>query len=332
VFARLPSLAASAALPLTPWPSALLVRRSFDATSRRTAEALARHVPDGVSARYDERYDDEDDDALLDVFSPSHLAREQALPTVVWVHGGGWLSGNQRQIENYARILASRGYTVVSVNYSLAPRFTYPKPVRQIVRALEYLKHDARRLHVDAARFFLAGDSAGAQLAAQVANLVSAPSYAAKLGIHPPISPSELLGVVLYCGAYDLGSLDLDGELKSFLRTVLWAYSGTKAFETDRAFETFSVRNFVTTNFPATFISSGNRDPITSQSRALAAALVERGVEVDTLFFPDSYRPPLEHEYQFDLDTEAGKLALERSLAFLAARSRPAALALRPGA
>ncbi len=95
------------------------------------------------------------------------------------------------------RVLASHGYTVVSINYSLAPGCTYPKPVRQIVKALGYLEQNARRLHVDASRFFLAGDSAGAQLCAQVANVVTSPRYAAELGLDSPISTGEVAGGAL---------------------------------------------------------------------------------------------------------------------------------------
>jgi hypothetical protein len=36
--------------------------------------------------------------------------------------------------------------------------------------------------------------------------------------------------------------------------------------------------------------------------------------------FPDGYKPVLPHEYQFNLDTDAGQLALERSIEFLSAR------------
>jgi hypothetical protein len=41
------------------------------------------------------------------------------------------------------------------------------------------------------------------------------------------------------------------------------------------------------------------------------------GVQVEVLFFPDDYRPVLGHEYQFDLDSAAGREALERSVSFL---------------
>ena len=54
----------------------------------------------------------------------------------------------------------------------------------------------------------------------------------------------------------------------------------------------------------------------------IAEVVAQHGVPVDTLFFPDDYAPPLAHEYQFDLDTEAGQTALERSVAFLMANSR----------
>jgi len=57
------------------------------------------------------------------------------------------------------------------------------------------------------------------------------------------------------------------------------------------------------------------------QSIALADRLASRGVRVERLFFAD-YKPSLPHEYQFNLDNEAGRLALERSVAFLARQIR----------
>src|SRR5690606_23112788 len=70
--------------------------------------------------------------------------------------------------------------------------------------------------------------------------------------------------------------------------------------------------------FPPTFISAGNADPLLPQSQALAERLTALGVAVDRLFFPANYEPELPHEYQFDLETPASRLALARSLEFLA--------------
>jgi acetyl esterase/lipase len=72
--------------------------------------------------------------------------------------------------------------------------------------------------------------------------------------------------------------------------------------------------------FPPTFITVGNGDPLDPQARRLAGVLAGHGVEVDPLFFAADRQPGLPHEYQFDLDTEAGWRALERSVEILAAR------------
>jgi acetyl esterase/lipase len=76
----------------------------------------------------------------------------------------------------------------------------------------------------------------------------------------------------------------------------------------------------MTADFQPMFISAGNADPLLPQSRAFAEAVSGLGVHVDSLFFPHDYSPALPHEYQFNLDMEAGQLALERSVQFLAGR------------
>ena len=50
---------------------------------------------------------------------------------------------------------------------------------------------------------------------------------------------------------------------------------------------------------------------------AMAKALATQGVTVTELFYPPDYQPPLGHEYQFNLDTEAGRQALDRSVVWL---------------
>lgn len=69
---------------------------------------------------------------------------------------------------------------------------TYPTPTRQVNQALAYLVKHADEYDIDPTRIFLAGDSAGAQIAGQMANLVTSPSYAAKVGIVPTVDPSAL--------------------------------------------------------------------------------------------------------------------------------------------
>ena len=102
------------------------------------------------------------------------------------------------------------------------------------------------------------------------------------------------------------------------------AYFGAKDFMADPRVETFSVLHHVTPSFPPSFISAGNADPLEPHSRALAASLEAQGVKVDALFFPDDYVDALPHEYQFNLDNEAGQHAMDRSVAFLQGLGRGA--------
>jgi acetyl esterase/lipase len=82
-----------------------------------------------------------------------------------------------------------------------------------------------------------------------------------------------------------------------------------------------SVASHVTPRFPSAFITVGNADPLESHSELLAQRLQESGVDVETLFFGADYQPPLGHEFQFDLDSDAGCLALERITGFVRRRT-----------
>lgn len=311
------ALAARAILHVTPWPSALVLRLLFNHQARSVSQALAARVPTGVVARVGERYDPRGRRALLDVFHPAGLAPHQALPTVVWVHGGAWVSGSRSLVGNYLRILAGEGFTVVAVGYAIAPGGRYPAPVAQVNSALGHLRRHAQRLHVDPRRFVLAGDSSGAQIAAQVANVVTDAQYAKAVGVQPAIDQSQLAGALLYCGAYDLDLVDLEGDWGWFLRTILWAYTGTSDFQTDSRLASASVARFVTGAFPPTFIAAGDADPLLQQSRHFAAALERQGVAVDSMLFPEDPGPGADHEFQFMLDSAAGQEALRRSVEFL---------------
>src|ERR1700722_5649101 len=271
-----------AALEISPWPSALLIRSALDISGKRANTRLAARVPAGITTLPDEMYDPVDPDARLDVFFPAVPAAGRALLTVVWIHGGGFVSGSKEQIANYARILAAGGFTVAAVDYSVAPKKTYPTPLLQVNRALYYLVHNAQRLHVDPGGLVLAGDSAGAQLAAQLANVITSAAYAHTVGMTAAVAPEQLVGVLLYCGPYSMQGGTAGGPFaRWFARTVQWSYSGRRDYAQDPRAKTLAVANFLTPRFPPAFISVGNADSLAPESYALADALRGEGVRVD---------------------------------------------------
>jgi len=308
------------AFQVSPWPNALLIRHAFDQNSAKMAAAQQKYVPAGITQVQNQQYRQNDNDAKLDVFYSDHVTTQQ--PTIIWVHGGGWVSGNKDNVDNYMMILASHGFTTVSVNYTIAPEKQYPTPIIQLNDALSYIQQNAARLHIDDSRLLLAGDSAGSQIVSQMGNIVTSPDYANVIGIQPKLPANKLKGLLLNCGAYDLALPDYNGPFGKFLNTVLWAYSGTKDFLHDPKLKSASVANYLTNKFPPSFITAGNVDPLLSQSTELADRLQKLGVKTDTLFYAPDHQPQLNHEYQFDLDNADGQTALQRMIDFATQQTR----------
>lgn len=88
------------------------------------------------------------------------------LPTIVYYHGGCFVSGDFATHDNQLRQLAwLSGCRVIAVQYRLAPEYTFPAAHDDAERGANIIYRYAQRLGVDAARITLAGDSAGGHLA-----------------------------------------------------------------------------------------------------------------------------------------------------------------------
>jgi acetyl esterase len=86
---------------------------------------------------------------------------------VVYLHGGGWVSGGLEMNDPLCRRLAlATGAVIVSVDYRLAPESPYPHALRDTVSAIEWARENAERLGGDAERLAVVGTSAGGNLIA----------------------------------------------------------------------------------------------------------------------------------------------------------------------
>ena len=86
-------------------------------------------------------------------------------PAVIYVHGGGFTAGDKRDVPKpLFPDFAKAGFNWISVNYRLAPKYTFPAETDDVELAVEYVKAHARDFNVDAGRLVLMGGSAGGHL------------------------------------------------------------------------------------------------------------------------------------------------------------------------
>lgn len=103
-------------------------------------------------------------DLNMDVYYPN--AANGALPVAIYVHGGGWSSGDKAKGAGSRDIpeLKSRGYLVVAVNYRLAPQFKFPTMIEDVKCAVRSLRANAALYGLDPQRIGAWGGSAGGHL------------------------------------------------------------------------------------------------------------------------------------------------------------------------
>jgi len=100
---------------------------------------------------------------VLDVYEPSD---NRSRKTLLFFHGGGWRTGHRSQHVALAQALSKKGYRVFLAEYRLSTEALYPAAMEDAQAALIYLHQQANKLHIDSKQIFVAGYSAGGQMAA----------------------------------------------------------------------------------------------------------------------------------------------------------------------
>ncbi|WP_328608712.1 alpha/beta hydrolase [Amycolatopsis sp. NBC_00345] len=254
-------------------------------------------------------------EAKLDVYAPKERSGAP-LPMILWIHGGGFISGSKEAVGDYAVMLAANGYVVASLDYSLAPGTRYPAPVQQANAALRQLAAHAGEYGGDPAKVFVGGDSAGAQIASQTAALVTNPALASAMRLTPGLPAASLRGALLFCGLYDMKTVGDSGF--PALQTFTWSYLGRRDWPDDPRLPQLSATGQVTNAYPATLLTVGDQDPFEGQGHEMVTALQRAGVEVRSRFYTGA---GLGHEYQFDFSHPESNEFFRMTLDFLTERS-----------
>lgn len=305
----------------SPKPRAFLIRRAFKGGTFVPSSGF-NNAKNKTKIIKDISYNSKFPEGKLDIIYPKNNLEINS--TIFWVHGGGFVGGDKSDITGYAIELAARGYTVLNINYALAPKSLYPTPVIQIGEVYEYIKENAKKLHIHLDNVFFAGDSAGAQISSQFVNIQTSQEYAKLTKINAIVEPSTIKGVLLFCGPYNmprLAEIESSNLIRNFMHTVGWAYLGKKDWEGSTEVKIASILNHVTKDFPPTFITDGNTGSFENQGKELISVLQGKGVPVTSLFFDKNVYGELVHEFQFKMNTRVGQETIEKVFEFLDKKS-----------
>jgi len=285
--------------------------------------AKPRVFPNGVTALEDVRYA-----ALpgwrrltMDIYMPPKQATPR--PLVVYIHGGGWMTGDSRHfgsLGNFPAVasqLASEGFVVAAIEYRHGNEAHYPAQVQDARAAIRFLKSNAAKYGIDPTRVGLIGGSAGAHISALTAfscgdHSLDAPDTKAEPG-------SECVqAFVGWYGVYDAPALvasrpgGSDGALAKLL--------GCEGPCSADKIESVSPIHYLDASDPPTLLIHGTDDktvPV-AQSHTLEARMKALGIPVSA-----TYIDGVDHSFlgATTAETRAATLkAINLSFDFLHAR------------
>lgn len=286
----------------------------------RTNEGVENMAQNRIESReyHDVAYDTLSEAQKFDLYLPE--TGDGPFPLVMFIHGGGWFSGDKTDGQERAWVtLREQGYAVASLNYRLSGEAPHPAGIIDCKTVLRYLKAHAAEYHIDAERISVSGDSSGGHYALMVALTAGNPDFE-DLTRGNPEQASDVACAVVWYPATDLSETMRtvrDGEYTGFGADFAWSnierYAG-KTIEdvSDDVLVSASPIQYVTEDMPPVLLQHGNADTICpiDQSRRLYQKIIEIAGEEKAAF---DILEGAEHG-DADFETDAN---MERIAAFL---------------
>lgn len=202
------------------------------------------------------------------------------LPALVYLHGGGWVTGSLFSHGHLCRALTlTAGLAVVAVDYRLAPEHPFPAALDDAEAATRWVIDQAAALGTDPARVAVGGDSAGGALAAAVARRLrdqGGPPLAAQLLIYPATDADFDTPSYLACA---------EGYMLT-RAAMVWYWDqylpdGARRADPDAA----PLRAERFEGLPPAVVVTAEYDPLRDEGEAYARRLADAGVPVRLLHY-----------------------------------------------
>ena len=208
------------------------------------------------------------------------------MPTVIFIHGGGWVQGTKEASMLTVLPYIAMGYSVVNVEYRLANVSLAPAAVEDCRCALRWVVAHAKDYNFDTNRLIVAGASAGGHLALTTGMIPTSAGF--DRTCQTPVEP-KVAAIVDFFGITDIADL-LDGPNKkpfpeNWPYTVQWLGNQPNRAELAKA---TSPLTYVRAGVPPTISIHGDADPTVpyTHSVRLQDALEKAGVVHELMTVP----------------------------------------------
>ncbi len=207
------------------------------------------------------------------------------LPVILFLHGGGFVFCSIETHDGFCRRV-SRGTrsVVVSVDYRLAPEHPAPAAAEDAYSALVWIAAHAEELGVDPKGIIIAGDSAGANLAAVCCLMTrdrGGPAPAGQVLLYPVIAPD--FDTDSY-SRYAIGHFNTLANMQWYWRN----YLGGGALPEPAEYAA-PIRAASLAGLPPAIVVTAGRDPLCSEGRQYARALRAAAVAVRHRHYPEQF-------------------------------------------
>ena len=188
---------------------------------------------------------------------------DKSKPLMIYIHGGGWVSGITEMRNTYTRNFAEAGFYTACISYTYAPDKDYKGALNEICAATDMIFDLAKEKKIDTGRILLAGESAGGYYIFFMAALAKDKSLAAKLGITFRHNEEfDVDAMISHCGCVNLKRL-LDPscpqskfpDMKMMVCSLLgMKYDDARKFlETEEGYLSYP---HITADFPPVFFTT----------------------------------------------------------------------------
>lgn len=217
-------------------------------------------------------------------------------PTLVYIHGGGWLGGSKDQITPFIISYLQRGWNVVNVDYRTGEG-TAPLAVDDCMEAIQWISRNAKNYNIDRNQVVISGESAGGHLALITGLLNSIP------GSHKYYSGDSLKikAIVNWFGITDIAGVDnfYKKQNQESNYASIWVGNPNRM---DSISNTFSPVKRITTSTPPIISIHGKKDSVVPfvQAVTLHDLLTKAGIKNELVAIDDGKHLGFtDKEYQY---------------------------------